>query len=197
MTDLLKNSDLVSVIADAIAEQVKSYNVPAVCVRLGLQETASEDDKAEANNSKRSYVKKRLADVPLEELHRLASIVYKECPTDSLADAVSEIRFGDQRVTELVRRDVLKVLNRVDDIFGERSAFDVLSRIFGKSVTEDSFGVPIRDSLKARITQHFLRNSDWSAEELFINCGALTCSQARFFKLLEEVLHPTTRRDAE
>jgi very-short-patch-repair endonuclease len=32
---------------------------------------------------------------------------------------------------------------------------------------------------------------------LLIRCGALTCSQARFFGLLEKLLHPMTRRDGE
>lgn len=108
------------------------------------------------------------------------------------------IELRREPVTELVRRDVLKVLNRVDDIFGERPVLDVLAAIFGKTVIEDdAFGVLTRHSLKGQITQHFLSFSDWSVEELLVNCGALTCSQARFFRLLEEVLHPTTRRDEE
>jgi hypothetical protein len=44
-------------IADAIATE-KSYNVPALCVRLGLLAQAGEEDKAEAFRSKRAYVRR-------------------------------------------------------------------------------------------------------------------------------------------
>ncbi|WP_185626075.1 hypothetical protein [Burkholderia cenocepacia] len=52
-------------------------------------------------------------------------------------------------------------------------------------------------SLHAQIVQHCLRNHDWSNEQLLTECGALTCSQTRFFTLLAKLLHPLTRRDAE
>ena len=56
-------------IAEVIAKEVKSYNVPAICVRFSIQETVDEADSHEAHSSKRSYVKARLPDL----LHRRAA----------------------------------------------------------------------------------------------------------------------------
>ena len=47
-------------IAETIAGNVKAYNVPSVCVRVGIQEIVEDGDADEAFRSRRVYVKKRL-----------------------------------------------------------------------------------------------------------------------------------------
>ncbi len=198
MASIHKDDGIRALIADAIAKNVKSYDVPAECARLKIQASVGPDDATEANSSKRSYVKSRLMQRTTAELNALAFLVNEDFSTDELADALSDIKHAEHNISELVRRDVLKVLNQPDDLFGERPVIDVLAAIFGKVVIKDNkFDFVTPAMLVGEIRQHFLNNPDWSAEDLLIQCGALTCSHARFVKLLEEVIHPTTRRDEE
>ena len=134
------------------------------------------------------------------DLLALAGRVLREYGSDDLADTVSEMTVqAEHRVSELVRRDVLKVLDRLPSLFGELPLIDSLSDVFGAAVIQDDPGGLLgRNSLQGQILQHYVHNeTDWSHEELLMQCGALTCSQARFFALLAKLLHPAARRDAE
>lgn len=188
-------------IARAVAA-AKAYDVPAACVRLAIQQTIEEGDEQEAYSSKRLYVRHRILSWDAEALLDLAARVLREYPSDDLADTVSEMTVhAEHRVGALVRRDVLKALNPLASLFGELPLIDSLSEVFGVSVIQDDSaglgGLLGRTSLQGQIVQHCLRNEDWSHEELLTQCGALTCSQTRFFALLTKLLHPMTRRDAE
>jgi very-short-patch-repair endonuclease len=191
---------------DALREQIaravaaaKAYDVPAACVRLGIQPNVAEGDAQEAFGSKRLYVRRRILDWKESDLLDLASRVLREYPSDELADTMSEMTFhAEHRVSTLVRRDVLKALNALVPLFGESPLIDSLSAVFGAAlIQDDPSGLLGPTSLHGQIVQHCLRNEDWSNEELLTRCGALKCSQTRFFALLEKLLHPMTRRDAE
>lgn len=186
-------------IAEAVAGNVKAYNVPTACMRLGIQASVEESDASEAFGSKRIYVKSRLLSLSQSDLLRIAEAVLLEYASEDLSDTVSEMtRHIEYRVSELVRRDVLKAINPLPQLFGELPLLDSLSEIFGAGIIQDDpGGILGRDSLERQIAQHCIRNDDWRHEELLIRCGGLTCSQARFFGLLEKLLHPMTRRDAE
>lgn len=187
-------------IAEAIAGNVKAYNVPEVCVRLGIQETVSDNDGAEAFGSKRIYVKSRLLARNEADLLQIAERVLREYSSPDLSDTVSEMTLhAEHRVSALVRRDVLKALNPLAPLFGELPLLDSLGAVFGDAVIRDDItGILGRDSLERQIVQHCIRNEDdWSNEELLTRCGVLNCSQTRFFALIEKLLHPMTRRDAE
>lgn len=186
-------------IAEAVAGNVKAYNVPTACMRLGIQASVEESDASEAFGSKRIYVKSRLLSLSQSDLLRIAEAVLLEYASEDLSDTVSEMtRHIEYRVSELVRRDVLKAINPLPQLFGELPLLDSLSEIFGVGIIQDDpGGILGRDSLERQIAQHCIRNDDWRHEELLIRCGGLTCSQARFFGLLEKLLHPMTRRDAE
>lgn len=185
-------------IAQAVAA-AKAYDVPDVCLRLGIQQAVEENDAQEAFNSKRLYVRRRILSWHEANLLDLAARVLREYPSEDLADTVSEMKaHAEHRVSTLVRRDVLKAINPLAALFGELPLIDSLREVFGVSVIEEeSRGLLSRNSLHAQIVQHCIRNEDWSHEELLIECGALTCSQTRFFALLVKLLHPMTRRDAE
>lgn len=178
---------------------IKSYKLPQACKRLGIQDSVGPDDATEAHASKRTYISLRIADYDREALVELARKVLDEYPSDALADAFAEMtQHGQHRVSQLVRRDVLKVLNRVDLLFGGLSVIESLEEVFtaehlrvGESMWVDNA------SVGAQVLQHYVRNPDWSHEEMLIECGALTCSQVRFFALLEKLVHPMTRRDDE
>jgi hypothetical protein len=187
-------------ISQAISGNVKAYDVPAACVRFGIQDKVDETDAQEAFGSKRIYVRTRILPWHRRELLALATAVLREYASEDLADTVSEMTVhAEHRVSTLVRRDVLKVLGSAGALFGELPVIDSLSEVFGAAVIQDdSLGTLGRHSLHGRIVQHYIRNeTDWSHEELLIECGVLTCSQTRFFALLEKLLHPMTRRDEQ
>lgn len=178
---------------------VKAHSLPQACKRMGIQSSVGPDDAAEAHSSKRLYISSRIADYNREALIELARKVLDEYSSDALADALAEMtQHGQHRVSQLVRRDVLKVLNRVDLLFGDLPVIASLEEVFtaeflraGESMWVDNA------SVGAQVLQHYVRNPDWSHEEMLIECGALTCSQVRFFALLEKLVHPMTRRDDE
>lgn len=178
---------------------VKSYKLPHVCTRVGIQPSVTPEDEAEAFSSKRSYISRRILDCNEEALIELARKVLCEYPSEGLAEAIAEMtEHGKHRVSKLVRCDVLKVLNRVDSLFGDLPVLDCLEEVFSAEVLREGELSWVDDaSVGAQIEQHYLRNSDWSHEEMLIQCGALTCTQFRFFGLLEKLVHPMTRRDAE
>lgn len=186
-------------IAEAVAASVKAYNVPAACVRLGIQDSVEESDGMEAFGSKRMYVKSRLLSLNRADLLCIAEAVLLEYASEDLSDTVSEMtRHAEHRVSELVRRDVLKAINPLSQLFGELPLLHNLSEIFGASIIRDDLGGILgRDNLERQVVQHCICNDDWPHDELLTRCGAMTCSQARFFSLLEKLLHPMTRRDAE
>jgi hypothetical protein len=182
-------------IADAIAIHVKDYNVPAVTERLGLKPGAVE----EASRSKRLYVKTRILVWDEAELIALAKKVIAEFGAPGLADVLSEKTLPDEhRVSEITRRDILKALNPLDRLFGDTDFFAGL-RLIAKDPhlgrdSEDVFGF---ETLTGQIQRHYLENPDWTPEELLLNCGALECTQARFFQLIEKLLDPVVRRGEE
>lgn len=184
-------------IAEVIANEVKSYNIPSICARFSIQEAVNESDALEAHSSKRLYVKSRLSAFSPSQLLKIADEVRDVYSSPGIDDILSAVKYADRPVSEIIRRDALKVLDTVNSLFGERDLFQVLESIFGK-IFDNNFPFPnrIRGSLKDDIEQHYLRNpEDMTSGAMLILCGALTCSQARFFRLIGEVLHPASRRD--
>lgn len=194
---LFDDDELRREIASIIARDIKSYNVPRFCVHLGIQDHLCEDDDHEAHRSKRLYVISRLQDLNTVRLLEVARQLKEQHTSNTLDDILSAIRYSDKPVTALVRRDVLKTLNELDSLFGERDLFEVLEAVFGlvfNSLYEITS--PRGFTRREYIEQHYLRNpEDMSTEVMLIECGALDCSQARFFHLIAEILHPASRRD--
>ncbi|MBR8360578.1 hypothetical protein KDW10_24960 [Burkholderia vietnamiensis] len=177
-------------IAEALWGAVSAPSLPAACVALGLRD----GDSTEAMQSKRKYVRSRITTFKGPELLALARRVIEEFDVPDLADFVSELTtHADHRVTDLTRRAVLTELNSVGDIFGDLPVWDgvaVLSSDLEKpSLYSDRFGATLRDDIQ----RHYVENSDLSNFQLLELCGALTCSQQRFFDLLEKVVDPVCR----
>lgn len=181
-------------IAEALWRVVSAPSLPAACVVLGLRD----GDSNEAMHSKRKYVRSRITDLKGPDLLALARRVIEEYDVPALADYVSELTtHANHRVTDLTRRAVLTELNSVRALFGDLPVWDgvaVLSPDLNKSsLYADKFGATVRDDIQ----QHYVDNDDLSNFELLELCGALTCSQQRFFDLLELVVDPVCRRGAE
>lgn len=183
-------------ISEALSTHVKSYNMPSVCVGLGLAPGESD----EAHRSKKLYVKSRLLGLKEQELLRIAADTLKEFDDETLADMVSEMTLhAEHRITEITRRDVLKALNGLDSLFRDVDLFEGLNIVSSEPLFHDSDSSYRKffQTLPEEIEQHYVRNDDLSNEELLIKCGALTCSQARFFALIEKLLNPVVRRGDE
>jgi very-short-patch-repair endonuclease len=184
-------------IANAVAV-AKAYDVPSICVRLGLQDSVEEHDEHLAFNSKRKYVRSKLISKNQVELIEISRRVVLEFDDETLSDALSELtEHSSYRISELVRIDILKALNPLGSLFGENLVLDELAALFGEQkIRDDTLGHLGIHCLEGMINQWYIKNADWSHQELLTQCGALTCSQTRFFKLLERLLHPIIRRDA-
>ena len=98
-------------IANAIALE-KAYNVPDLCVRLGLLEAATDEHKAAAFNSKRVFVRPMLRDMNEADLLRIAEKTLEEVDYAPLETLVTEMtKHSDLRVSVLVRKDVLSLIH--------------------------------------------------------------------------------------
>lgn len=178
-------------IAEALWGAVSAPSLPAACVALGLRD----GDSSEAMHSKRKYVRSRINNLKSPELLALAQRVIEEYGVPDLADFISELTtHADHRVTDLTRRAVLTELDSAGELFGELPVWDgvaVLSPDLEKlSVYSDRFGATLRDDIQ----KHYVDNNDLSNFQLLELCGALTCSQQRFFDMVEKVVDPVCRR---
>lgn len=161
---------------------------------LGLRE----GDPAEAVRSKRTYVRSRIAAFTGEQLLELAQRVIDEYGAPKLSDFVSELTtHAEHRVTDLTRRAVLSVVNDVGDLFGDLPVWDGLGTLAPDlerlSTYSERFGATLRDDIE----KHFIENDDLSNCRVLELCGALTCSQQRFFEMVEKLVDPVCRRGRE
>ena len=165
-------------------------------MRLGMSDGTDE----EAFRSKRIYVLSRLRDWKRPELLKLAQSVVDEFEAPDLSDLLSELTtHADRRLSTFTRREILKATDFLGSLFGEhpQSLYECLEVIAPRWDHIRDPAVSLR-SLKDEVEQHCLRNpGDWSYSELLRNCGALECSQGRFFQLIEALLHPLARHGDE
>ena len=176
-------------IADALWE-VSANDLSAACERLGLRA----GDVAEAFKSKRKYVRLRIAGQQGDELLALARQILVEFDRPALADFLSELTtHAEHRVTDLTRRAVLSALDDVLPLFGDLPVFDGLSVLSPTWSQRSEFDDPFK-TLQDDVQRHYIDNDDYSNARLLERCGALICSQQRFFDLIEKLLDPVYRR---
>ncbi len=181
-------------IAEALHGAVKAYALPEVCAALGLQE----GDAAEAMHSKRKYVRGRIATFKAPELLALAQRITQEYDVPQLADLLSELTtHAEHRITDLTRRAVLTELNTLDELFGELQVWEGLVTLAPDYQQFSRYSTQYGTTLLSDIEQHYVRNHDLTHSQLLDLCGALSCSQQRFFNMLEKVVDPVCRRGQE
>jgi very-short-patch-repair endonuclease len=111
-----KKAELVSSLADAIAAQVKSYDVAELCDRLGMPEHP--DPEADPFKSKRVYVSSRLQRAEPDKIVAAARRFLEDFEDDSLGGLLERYRpggpgevknlvFGSTRKPDLVLTDAL------------------------------------------------------------------------------------------
>lgn len=181
-------------IAEALWEAVSAPSLPEACVALGLRD----GDSTEAMHSKRKYVRSRITTFKGPELLALAQRVIEEYDVPDLVDFVSELTtHADHRVTDLTRRSVLAELNSAGELFGDLPVWDGVAALSPNLETPSLYSDRFEATLRHDIQRHYIENNDLSNSQLLELCGALTCSQQRFFDLLEKVVDPVCRRGQE
>lgn len=126
----------------------------------------------------------------------LARQILVEVDRPALADFLSEITTHAQhRITDLTRRAVLSTLDEVVPLFGDLPVFDGLSVLSPTWSQRSEFDDPFK-TLRDNVQRHYIDNDDYSNVQLLERCEALTCSQQRFFDLIEKLLDPVCRRVA-
>lgn len=180
--------------AAEIIAGAKAYDVPALCLRLGLAE-GGED---EAMRSKFKYAHSRLMNVSASVLLPMARALLTEEPDFALSELVAKAEEGtDSPVSSLTRRRIVALFDG-QHLCQEYDEIAFLEAIWPlsemPSISQNSWG-EIR-SLRDDIRQHTLRNDDWTNRELLEHLGLIDSSKALFFRVMEALVHPTAVSDA-
>lgn len=189
-------SELRDAIAGAIAAE-KAYNVPALCVRLGLDE----GEESEAMSSKARYASTRLAKLPADRLVGVAHVLLEETDDFGLREAADRITERETPpISDLTRRRLFSVYDG-GEICTEYDEIEFIERIWpissmagnqeARNVDDWSFR-----SLKDDIFQHMRRNDDWSNRDLLERLGLMHSSRSLLFRFLEASVHPTAVDEA-
>jgi hypothetical protein len=169
----------------------KAYNLPAVCERYGMESGSSE----EAFSSKNRYVMSRLEKLSDEKVFGIARAVVKDHPDDQLQAAIELLDKDGHLVSDITRHHIAEALDKFS-LAGKRDLLELLRKHW-PGIDNETSASGVFDSLIADIERHVLRNDDWSNAELLERVGFLTCSQAKLFEFLEDVVHPVRRDSAD
>ncbi|MBY5741987.1 abortive infection family protein [Rhizobium leguminosarum] len=185
---------LIRQLRDEVASSIagfKAYDVPAVCARLGL----ADGESSEAFNSKFKYAQNRLAEVDAQKVVRIAKKLLEEVTNYGLSECVAKIdEVGKPAVTELTRRRLMAVFTK-RPLSTEIDEVEMIQRIWPAAEMPSPYGNA--GGLLEDIYQHTVRNYDWEGDELLIQLGLLTCSQAQLFRFLKEVTGPIATKPEE
>ncbi|MEQ9087063.1 MAG: abortive infection family protein [Pontimonas sp.] len=184
------SSQLRDLIAEALYP-IKAHTLPSVCERFGL----APGDEQEAMASKRVYVLKRLGGLSDEQVFNLAKNVTQEFPDDSLSHAIERIEDDGSLVSDITRRDLARALNKFK-LEGTDHSQSILNKHFpvrGLNPPDE------RDwpDILGGISETFSRGREQTNESLLKHVGFMSCSQAKLFSFLEDLLHPIRRDRAD
>lgn len=183
-------ASLRSAIAEVIAKE-KAYNVPALCVRLGLDT----GDVSEAMQSKARYANMRLASLPSDALVEVAEKLLKDSEDFYLREMLNRIsERGTPPISELTRRRLLGVFDS-EPLCSDYNEIEFIELTWPISqMPGEAMGRGVLDyeshSFKDDMIQHMLRNDDWSNRELLERLGFLKCSRSLVARFLESAVHP-------
>lgn len=183
--------ELAEEIARALAGSYKAYDLKEIVASLGIP-VADDDDPF---RSKRIYVRSKILHLSLDQLLELGSRVVEMTGTPDLREQIDLIReASDARISEITRAKILDLLAQRGALAGKRSILEFAQSIWpiGSPSEDLLFGLQFQTPAN-QIWQHMIRNDDWGCAEFFEAVGARTCSQRRFFLMLEQAVHPLTR----
>lgn len=177
-------------VADALYS-IKAHTLPSVCERFGLEPGSGD----EAFSSKTQYVMRRLESLSDERVLAVARAVAEAYPTDKLVAGIEALDKDGRYITDITRLNLSEALNAFD-LGGRRDLLDLLAAHFPDvDAIRSSYNSML--TLRHDIQRHAVRNPDWDNAEVLSRAGFMTCSQARLFRFLEDVLDPIRRDEAE
>lgn len=147
-------------------------------------------DSNEAMSSKRNYVMRRLEKLSDGKVLEIARSVVSDYPDDQLQASIEELSDGGV-VTDISRHRLARTLNGIE-LGGRRDLLETLRKHFPEIDRIESIYDPF-ERLADDIVRHAVRNDDWTNEKILEQVGFLTCSQARLFGFLEDLLNPIIR----
>lgn len=168
----------------------KAHSLPAVCERYGLEPGESD----EAFSSKTRYVMRRLEKLSDEKVFTIAKSVVQDFPDDKLQAAIEALEKDGRLLSDITRHHLVEALNEYS-LGGKRDLLEMLRKHW-PSIDQTGSYRNFGESLADDIYRHAVQNDDWENSEILEQAGFLTCSQAKLFQFLEDLLHPI-RRDHE
>ncbi len=165
----------------------KAYDLPALCESYGLEP----GEESEAFASKKQYVLRRLKTLSDQRVLQIARLVAADVDDDELRAAVEQLGNG-RLLSEITRRHVAEALDG-PELGGKRDLLDLLRKYWPFIDHKASYRRVLDETFADDIIQHAVRNNDWTNSYVLEQLGFLTCSQAKLFELVEEILHPVRR----
>ena len=180
-------------ISESLAENVKAYDLPTECVKLGL----SDGDPSDAHSSKRQYVRHRIDELNDYSLLQVAFVVEEKFRKYEFREFINNLNdqlFGPT-LSDLTKRLIITELQTIE-LFGDiNRLLSELEKIWPIAEMDPPGG---RGSLKEFIIQHCIRNpEDWNNTDLLDHLKIIECSRTLFFQFLESVVHPNSRRNQD
>ena len=175
---------------------VKAYDLPDVCVELGLPAGTAQA----AFQSKRRYVADRVDGLGQPALTALGEKVVSRYRTYGLEEAMEAVKPSvTYRIDEITRRAIIRELEQLGELNGHLGLLDFLSRVWPLSEMKRADVDPFNGAVtfEDAIDRHMIRNDDWSISDLFEALGAREVSDRRFGKCLEMVVAPLVRDEPD
>lgn len=176
-------SQLRHLVAEALYP-TKAHSLPSVCERYGLEPGSAD----EAYNSKNRYVMRRLEKLSDERVYALAKCVLQDFPDDKLQAAVEQLDKDGHLVSDLTRQHLTEALNE----FALAGKLDLIEMLRKHWPQIDRAGGLVED-----LNPFAAHNDAWNNAQILKRAGFLTCSQARLFGFLEDIVHPIRRDHGE
>lgn len=176
--------DLRHQLASAISD-AKAYDVPSLCIRLGMPEGTEE----EAYASKYKYAHRRTVELSNDEVLSAARNYLSGEEHFELSEQITKLdEFSDPLISTLTRRRIIalfdghylfKNMNDIDLIRLVWPIADMLPPIIG-----------YESNLEDYIVRHYIQNDDLTKRELLEYLGIISCSRRQLEKFLVAVTSP-------
>lgn len=184
---MIKRNDLVQAISHTLWAEVKSYNLPKVCVHYGLED----GDSSEAHSSKNKYVLSRLEEKDDAFILNLAKQLYNDYQALHLAKVLNaEKTFFN--ISSITRKTLLDALYEKGCIEGSRKLLDFLNNIW--TLTNYGSSDLRYNNFQNEFIQHMVLNHDWTYDYLLEErLDILDISDEMFIAFVEQIVHPLVR----
>lgn len=182
--------DLRHATAEAVAGAVKAYDVPKYCESLGLRSGESR----EAHSSKRLYVLARLPDDPAAVASIAEKVLarFKDWRLEEALGLYHEELSG-RRLSDLTRRALLAEIRTHRAIGGPAGKLEIIEFLKRVWPLDQMPSTELFANAEGDFHQHTVLNDDWDLFTIFERLDLLGCSETRFIRFLEELVHPVVR----